>query len=106
LKDRKLLIIGLLAVVFSIFTYRFYFSVLPIEWALTLGGILLIFGAILIIRYLRKPKFGISDEPTNEKSFGNISTLITAQILGKSPEPKGINFGGGDFGGGGAGNEY
>ena len=52
-RDRLMLILGLITLGFSIFTYKFYFSILPVEIALTVGGILLIALAGGLIHYLR-----------------------------------------------------
>jgi hypothetical protein len=107
-QDRILLIMGLLAVGFSIFTYRFYFSVLPPEIALTLGGILLIILAGGCIYYLRKPKYNITSEPDNEPRGLNLESMIMSQVIQNKIPQQGdtFQFGGGDVGGGGAGGEY
>jgi uncharacterized membrane protein YgcG len=107
-RDRLLLVIGLLATGFSIFTYRFYFSILPVEIALTLGGVLLIALAGLCIHYLRNPKYGITSEPDNERKGLNLESIIMSQVIQSKIPQQGdtFQFGGGDAGGGGAGGEY
>ncbi len=104
--DRKMLIVGLLAIAFSIFTYKNYFSIMPIEWALTLGGLALIIGAILAIRYFKETKLRLTYQPDSENKFQNMETLVVNQIIPTATEPEGTKFGGGDFGGAGAGGEY
>jgi hypothetical protein len=106
--DRLLLIIGLLAIGFSIFTYRFYFSILPVEIALTLGGVLLIALSGVYIHYLRIPKYGITSEPDNERKGLNLESIIMSQVIQSKIPQQGdtLQFGGGDAGGGGAGGEY
>ena len=106
--DRSLLVIGLLAVGFSVFTYRFYFSTLPIGIALTLGGVLLIALAGICIHYLRTSKYGITSEPDNERGGLNVESIIVSQVIQSKIPQQGdtFQFGGGDAGGGGAGDEY
>lgn len=52
-KDRILLDIGLFLVAISLATVRYFHSVMPISWAATLGGAVLLVVAWLGIRYLR-----------------------------------------------------
>lgn len=106
--DRLLLIIGLLAVGFSIFTYRFYFSILPVEIALTVGGGILIALAGICIHYLRISIHGITSEPDSERKGLNLESIIMSQVIQSKIPQQGENFqfGGGDAGGGGAGGKY
>lgn len=105
-KDRSLLIIGLLSFAFSVFTFRYYFVFLPLELGLAIAGILMIVTSALVIHYLKTPKHGLTDEKEGEGHFRNLQVLIAAQQLGQTPIEKGVSFGGGNFGGGGAGNDY
>ncbi len=106
--DRLLLIIGLLAGGFSIFTYRFYFSMLPIEMALTLGGVILIALSGIGIHYLRTSMHTITSQPDNERKGLNLESIIMSQLIQSKIPQQGdtFQFGGGDAGGGGAGGEY
>lgn len=104
--DRKMLIVGMLTVGFSIYTYREYFSSLPVEWALTLGGISLIIGSIFVIRYLSEPKHSLTYLPDSENKFQNFEAILVNQIMPTTATPDGTKFGGGDFGGAGASGEY
>ena len=101
-----MLIIGLLAIAFSIFTYRHYFSILPLEWALTLGGLLLVVLGILLIKYLKSPKFGVSSAEQTTHKFANLEAILVSEIIKTPGPPTGTKFGGGDFGGGGATGQY
>jgi len=105
-KDRILLLVGLFALAFSIFTYRYYFGIFTLAQGLALAGIFMVIVSILCIRYLKEPKSGITDEPDGERKMANMEALIAAQYLGQTPQENGIEFGGGNFGGGGAGNTY
>lgn len=106
--DRLLLWLGLLALAFSIFTVRTYHAVLPPAVAATLAGALLLAGALATLRYLRRPRHGLTaaaDEagrpPVNLESF---LTLETAPVSA-APAP-GFGFGGGSSGGGGAEGQF
>jgi hypothetical protein len=106
-RERKFLIISLLCIVFSIITYRTYHSVAPLEIALTVSGALLIGLSIFLIQKLKIPRYGFSDEPSVAKN-SLLETLITSQILKNHNTPNniGVQFGGGDTGGGGASSEF
>jgi hypothetical protein len=104
--ERKMLIVGLLAFAFSIFTYKMYFSVLPLEWALTIGGLVLSLGSILVIRQLKETKWKLSYKPDSENKYQNLEAVIVNKAMPTAQAPEGPKFGGGDFGGGGAGEGY
>jgi hypothetical protein len=107
-KERKFLIMSILCIIFSIITYRNYHSVAPMEIALTISGALLIGLSIFLIQKLKTPQYGFSDEPSVAKN-SLLETLITSQILkqdSSAPDNIGVQFGGGDTGGGGASSEF
>lgn len=108
-KDRIMLWISFLAIGFSIFTIRFYYSVLPIEIALTLGGLVLFAIAYFSIKRLKEKESGLTFKPdriNNSDAFLNAETLIVASTFGMKPSVKPENspmeFGGGGFSGGGS----
>jgi uncharacterized membrane protein YgcG len=107
-RDRLILILGLITLGFSIFTYRFYFSILPVEIALTLGGVLLIAFSSGLIHYLKTAKYGFTYQPDDEFEGFNLEAMLMSQIIqSKIPQQGDIfRFGGGDSGGGGAGGKY
>lgn len=105
-RDRKMLIVGAFCIVFSIFTYRYYFSVLPLEWALTVGGTALVSLAIIAIRYLKTPKYGISYQQSKESKYRDFEAFLVSQVLPQHGQGDKAKFGGGNFGGGGAGSNY
>ncbi|CAG5068663.1 hypothetical protein DYBT9623_01395 [Dyadobacter sp. CECT 9623] len=104
--NRVLFVTGLLALGASIVTYRTYFLQLTISQELTLAGTFLIIVAVLAIRYLKNPKKGISDEPEAKRKFAYLEAIVAAEVLGQAPQENGIQFGEGNFGGGGAGEAY
>jgi hypothetical protein len=106
-KDRMLWIIGSIGIVVSIMTYRQYHYLMPVEWVLTLAGIALIALAVFLIKYLKTPKNGFVFQPERNKS-NPLEALIFNEILqhNNPQNDTGTRFGGGDFGGGGASEEY
>lgn len=105
-KDRILLIIGLLTTAFSIFTYRYYFDIIPMEIILVLAGSILIVLMVFCIKYLKTPQFGISDEKDDDQNLANLEAMLVAHQFGQAAAEDQLKFGGGEFGGGGAGNSY
>ncbi|WP_291285425.1 hypothetical protein [Flavobacterium sp.] len=108
-KDRILLWISFLAIGFTIYTIRFYYSVLPIEVALTLGGVVLFAIAYFSIRKLKDKESGLTFKPdriNTSNAILNAETLLVASAFGLKPEAKPENspmdFGGGGFSGGGS----
>lgn len=108
-KDRLLLWISFLAIGFSIYTVRYYYSVLPIEVALTLGGLVLFVIAYFSIKKLKDNEGGLTFKPdriNNSNAILNAEALIVASTFGMKPEAKTpdspMDYGGGGFSGGGS----
>jgi len=106
MKDRILLLVGLFALGFSIFTYRYYFGFLTLAQGLAVSGAFMVILSIICIRFLKETRFGITDEPDSERKIANLEALIAAQYLGQAPQEHGLEFGGGNFSGAGAGSDY
>ena len=106
-KDRKLIVLGILGIAISVGTYKYYFGFLPPEVSITLAGALLIVVAWACIRYLSPTRHGYTHEQDRADEGFDAEAMIIAQTLGKTlPTDQGLKFGGGDFGGGGAGDKY
>ena len=111
-KDRIMLWISFLAIAFSIYTIRFYYSVLPIEVALTMGGLFLFAIAYFSIKKLKDKESGLTFKPdriNNSNANLNAEMLIVASQFGLKPEAANespMEFGGGGFSGGGSGGSY
>ncbi len=111
-KDRILLWTGLICAGFSIFTIRYYYFILPTEIALTIGGIILFFISYFTIKKIKNKTSGV----TYQKDRFSDSTLVhNAQIVSstiqfgvktESSTNSPMEYGDGDFSGGGAGGEY
>jgi len=107
-RDRLMLILGLITLGFSIFTYKFYFSILPVEITLTVGGILLIALAGGLIHYFKTTKHGFTYQPDDEFEGFNLEAMLMSQLVQSKIPQQGDTFryGDGDSGGGGAGENY
>lgn len=106
-KDRWMLWMGVLSLAFSIYTIRYYYHVLPVEWALILGGSILFILAFFSIRKLTGKTTGLTFEPdkfgSSNQDALNMEILIVAEKFAVKPtEDINTEFGGGKFGGGGA----
>jgi hypothetical protein len=112
-KDILLLRTGLLLLIAAILTVRNYYHVLPVEWALSTGGFLLLIIVYAVVRYLKTPKHGYTYAEQylgNKADQINIESIITAatasQVPVNNPAPETSRFGGGSFGGGGSGSNF
>lgn len=92
----------------SLFTVHHYYPIISGEWAFTLAGSLGLGVSVFLIHSLKTPKNGFSYEPSEDSGIGLIAgTVISTQLGGLASEtPEGPRFGEGDFGGGGAGQNY
>ncbi len=109
-QNRLILGVGGLTLAFSIFTYRYYFAIMPIEWALTLGGVALIAIALFFIRYLKIERGGFIDKEQHGSLTQGLTEIalshLVQDVLPKQPTKGEEGFRGGDFGGSGAGEDY
>ncbi len=109
-KDRLFLILGLVGLVAGIATARFYWNGWPRSVYLSTFGAALIGLAIAGIRTLKTTRWGFTDTPDDapDRSFPldlpTISLIQTSTGLLPNDDSK-LQFGGGDFGGGGAGGD-
>jgi uncharacterized membrane protein YgcG len=105
--DRPTLLLGLLTLAFSIFTLRYYRSLLPPEIAAVGAGLFLTVLAGALLRFLRPARFGLTSEPDDEPQHFNLENLIQAQTAHAPGAPAGgFEFGGGQSGGGGATGQF
>ncbi|GAB2576728.1 hypothetical protein [Spirosoma areae] len=110
-KNRMLLILGALGLIAAVATLHEYTALVPLNVALTLGGLILIGIAVFGIRYLTQPKHGFTDAPDDDSPnefFINMATIAAIQATaGASHGPKDdLRFGGGTFGGAGSEGNY
>ena len=105
--DRPTLLVGLLMLVFSLYTLRHYRSLLPPEVAAVVGGVILTLLAGALLRALRPALFGFTSLPDDEPRYFNLENLIQTQTAHAPAAPVGgFEFGGGQSGGGGATGQF
>lgn len=108
--DRTWLWLGLLTAAFSIFTLRYYRSLMPAPLAATLAGAFLVALTVWATRYLRLSRRGLTSAPDDaDDQQLNLESLIVAQTAHSAPAhlpDTGVQFGGGHSGGGGATGAY
>jgi hypothetical protein len=109
-KDSLFLWVGMALVTTAVFTFRYYYHVLPAELAMVIAGAVLIVLAYILIRYLRIPRNGFTSAPSDEPhplDTPLVEGLIVAETFQpQQPADAGLQFGGGSGGGGGAGGQY
>jgi hypothetical protein len=111
-QERIMLWIGLLSLGFSFYTIRYYYHILPIEIALTIGGLVLFTIAYFSIKKWKDKTTGITFQPDrfiNSSDFINTEALILTSQFDLKPETvieSPMKFGGGDFSGGGSGGSF
>lgn len=108
-KDPLFIRSGMVFIAVSILTYRYYHPILPAEMAMILAGILLILLSYFFIKYLRNSRGGfIFDNKQNTSPYQNVEGFIIGQTVGHPSQSvqSDTKFGGGNFGGGGAGSDF
>lgn len=110
-KDRLIGRVGLVLIVAIVFTIRQFYSLLPIEILMLSGGVILIPFAYFLSKYLQPQKNGFTSLPVSSEltnGWSQIESLIIAETFSSMPQPttSNTNFGGGNFGGGGASGEF
>jgi len=102
---------GLVLIAATIFTIKYYYTVLPVEIEMLIGGIVLIGVSYLLIKYLAMPKHGYTSANLfpQKKEMLNLEALIIAETFNEQPAAAPQNtglYGGGSGGGGGATGEF
>lgn len=109
-KNRLLMDIGLGCLAAAVFTFRYYYHVLPLAWAGVIAGAVLFVGAYFSIQYLRTHEGAYTYDADGDITLLQEieEQLIEQTIASQSPPSSGEKdgFGGGQFGGGGAGGEF
>ena len=105
-KDLVLLRVSLLVFAFSVFTFKYYYSLGHTEITLTLAGVALISMTILLMRYLKINRAGFTSENILSHRWAdmNVEAFVISQTMGGNvSESSSKDFGGGgNSGGGGA----
>jgi hypothetical protein len=103
-KDLVLIRVSLMAIAFSVFTFKYYFSLGHPEISLTAAGTMLLTVSLLLFHYLKTPKHGYTRENVLREKWAdmNVESLLIAQSLGGNTVTVHETGGGGDFAGGGS----
>lgn len=110
-KDKLVLYTGFATLAFGFYSIRHYYYFFPIEYVMVISGILLFGLAYLIIQQLKNKTEGVTFQPDRDSDD---SLLFNAQAVlslanANTPAPTQSNpmeFGGGGFSGGGAGEKF
>jgi hypothetical protein len=112
-KDSLFLWIGLALIAVTVFAIRYYYRLMPVEWALIFGGVVLVAIAYGLIRYLKTPRHGFTSRESSTKHLLenlHLESLVIAETFAGATTVKApsndFRFGGGSGGGGGAGGQY
>ncbi len=110
-KNTVLLRIGLVALAFSVFTFKYYYSFGHPEITLTVAGLISILVAVLLMRYLKKERNGFTSENILTSAWANLNVeafVISQTMGGNQPEKIEVKemAGGGSTGGGGASTSF
>jgi len=99
---------GIVFMVVSILTFRYYFHIISTEAAMLIAGASLLIISYFLMKYLRVSKHGfVFDNSNNRTKTENLEAFVIGQSLGHHATPAGeTKFGGGNFGGAGAGSDY
>ncbi|HQA73802.1 hypothetical protein [Flavobacterium sp.] len=111
-KDRFFFWIGLLSLALGFATIRYYYSILPIEYALLLGGSILFAMVYFSIKKVQNNTVGITfkeDKSLNPMAFDLVKAILInanvhSEITTTNESP--MEFGGGGFSGGGSGGNF
>ncbi len=106
-RDMVLLRVSLIVIAFSVFTFKYYFSLGHPEITLTLAGAILLGFTLLLFNYLKTIRHGFTRENHLAEKWGNLNlqAFIVSQTLGGNQAVAGEQMetgGGGSFGGGGS----
>lgn len=110
-KNIVLLRVGLVALAFSVFTFKYYYSFGHPEITLTVAGIISSLVAILLMHYLKEMRNGFTSENILTPSWANLNVeafIISQTMGGNQPEKIEVKEtgGGGSSGGGGASTSF
>ncbi len=109
-KDLIFIRSGVLLTAVSILTFKYYHTIMPVEQALLIAGIVLTLGSYILIQKLKKARWGFIYNEANSiaNKYENLEGIIIGETFGhqqQTPEAD-TKFGGGSFGGSGAGSNY
>jgi len=110
-RDKLVLYTGLATLMFGFYSIRHYYYFFPIEYVMVISGILLFGLAYLIIQQLKNKIEGVTFQPDrdsedsllfNTQAILSLASATTPVVTESNP----MEFGGGGFSGGGAGEQF
>ena len=108
-KNMILVRTGLILLAAIVFTVRYYHSILPVEYVMSMAGIIILPAAYLLLKRLQEPVYGFTSKKLtskNEIDKLQLESLLLAQTFKPGIDQDVTKFGGGSFGGGGASADY
>lgn len=109
-RNKLMLWVGLFTFGFSIFTIRYYYHVIPTEWALLSGGLCLLVFSLFAVRKLKGKESGLTFEKDRMHESNALSVaqavIVNSNAIQNIPSKGPMEFGGGGFSGGGAGESF
>ena len=108
-KNIILLRTGLILLAAIVFTVRYYHTILPVEYVMSIAGIIILPAAYLLLKRLQEPVYGFTSKKftsKNEIDKLQLESLLLAQTFKPGIDQDVTKFGGGSFGGGGASADY
>lgn len=110
-KDRLVLYTGLATLAFGFYSIRYYYYFFPIENVMVISAVLLFGLAYLIIQKLKNKTEGVTFQPDRDCDssalFNTQAVLSLANATTPAPtQTNPMEFGGGGFSGGGAGENF
>ena len=110
-KDKLVLYTGFATLAFGFYSIRHYYYFFPIEYVMVISGILLFGLAYLIIQQLKNKTEGVTFQPDRDSDdsllFNTQAILSLANATTSAPtQTNPMDFGGGGFSGGGAGEKF
>lgn len=106
---RNLLILrtGLFLLAASVFTYKYYFTFLPIEWEMLFGGAVLVLISYFLFKYFKDGKNGFTSEKYSSRpGMDNLQALIITETLTTRVSSGNSLIDGGSGGGAGASGDF
>jgi len=109
-KDKTLIRVSLILLAFTVFTFKYYYSLGHTEITLMLAGSILIILAIVLMRYLKTMRNGFTGEDILSSKWANLNVeaFVIAQTMGgnQTEALRTTAGGGGSFGGGGSSDSF
>ena len=110
-KDKLVLYTGLATLIFGFYSIRHYYYFFPIEYVMVISGILLFGLAYLIIQQLKDKTESVTfrpDRDSDDSLLFNTQAILSLANATTSEETQSnpMEFGGGGFSGGGAGEQF